>query len=191
MKVFDPSKCAVFCRTKDKFGGMSNFAAGFPLTVTGVKVLTTEALYQAARFPDHPEIQQAIIDQRSPLMAKMRSRANHELSRPDFDKIKQDVMLWCLLLKLIQNWDKFKQVLDETEDLPIVEFSKKDGFWGAIPQDNGFLCGDNRLGELLMKVRETSRMNCHVVTASPPFVDNFKLLGNVIEPQHLVRGYVK
>jgi type I restriction enzyme S subunit len=47
-------------------------APGFPLCVNGVRIRTSEALYQACRFPHLPDIQRQIIDERSPMTAKMR-----------------------------------------------------------------------------------------------------------------------
>jgi hypothetical protein len=63
-------------------------------------------------------------------------------------------MRWCLQVKLIQNWDKFSKLLLETGDLPIVEDSRKDDFWGAKPVNEEILTGANVLGRLLMQVRE-------------------------------------
>jgi ribonuclease HI len=47
-------------------------------------------------------------------------------------------------------------LLDETGELPIVELSYKDGFWGARP-DSGVLAGVNMLGRLWMALRELYR----------------------------------
>src|SRR5438105_2891921 len=65
---------AVFCKTDEEFGGLSNMAAGFPLVVNGVPIRTSEALYQACRFPHLSDVQRLIIDQKSPMTAKMKSK---------------------------------------------------------------------------------------------------------------------
>jgi hypothetical protein len=44
-----------FKKTKDPFGGLSNMAAGYLIKINRVPILTTEALYQACRFPALPE----------------------------------------------------------------------------------------------------------------------------------------
>lgn len=63
-------------------------------------------------------------------------------------------MRWCLRVKLFNNWDKFSTLLLSTEDLPIVEESNKDDFWGAKPVDINLLIGTNALGRLLMELRD-------------------------------------
>ena len=42
--------CA-FRKTKEAFGALSNMASGFPIRINGTFILTSEALYQACRFP--------------------------------------------------------------------------------------------------------------------------------------------
>lgn len=63
-----------FRKTKEEYGGLSNMAAGFPIELNGVRILSSEALYQAMRFPNHPDYQKEIIQQRSPMTAKMISK---------------------------------------------------------------------------------------------------------------------
>jgi ribA/ribD-fused uncharacterized protein len=143
-----------FRKTTEQFGGLSNMAGGYPIEVNGIKILTSEALYQACRFPHLPEVQRLIIAERSPMTAKMKTKPYRDNSRPDWNLVRTKVMRWCLQVKLVQNWDKFSQLLLATGDLPIVEDSWKDDFWGAKPQAEEILIGINALGRLLMQLRE-------------------------------------
>jgi type I restriction enzyme S subunit len=61
-------------------------AAGFPLVVNDIAIRTSEALYQACRFPHRPDVQHEIIAQASPLVAKMKSRKCLRDLRPEFRK---------------------------------------------------------------------------------------------------------
>ena len=70
-RTYDRPESVVFLKTKDAFGGLSNMASGFPLSVNGIHIRTCEALYQACRFPHLPEVQELIIAQKSPMTAKM------------------------------------------------------------------------------------------------------------------------
>ena len=63
IRTYSPSAAAVFLKTNEKYGGLSNMAPGFPLCVNGVRIRTSEALYQACRFPHLPDIQRQIIDE--------------------------------------------------------------------------------------------------------------------------------
>jgi NADAR domain len=91
-------------------------------------------------------------------------------------------MRWCLQVKLVQNWDKFSQLLLETGDLPIVEDSWKDDFWGAKPQAEEILIGINALGRLLMQLREqvkSGEITAQTIIQPLPLTD-FLLYGQEI-----------
>jgi len=155
-RTYMRSQSAVFSKTKEGFGGLSNMAAGFPIRVNNVRILTSEALYQACRFPHLPHVQRLIIEQLSPMTAKMKSKPYRKESRPDWDRVRVKIMRWCLRVKLAQNWSEFSRLLLSTGDRPIVEESRKDDFWGAkvVSGDTDTLVGTNALGRLLMELRE-------------------------------------
>lgn len=153
-RVYGRDTSIVFLKTKERFGGLSNMAGGFPLRVNGIRIRTSEALYQACRFPHMPDVQRTIIDERSPMTAKMRSKPFRKDSRPDWDAVRVKIMRWSLRVKLAQNWREFGRLLLSTGDRPIVEQSRKDDFWGAKVVEDGTLVGMNVLGRLLMELRE-------------------------------------
>ena len=183
MRTYYRADTAVFLKTKEKHGGLSNMAGGFPLVVNGVAIRTSEALYQACRFPHRPEIQREIIAQKSPMTAKMKGKPYRHISRPDWDAVRVKIMRWCLQVKLAQNWDKFSELLLETGDMPIVEHSRRDDFWGAKPIDSETLVGTNALGRLLMQLRE--RLKCEMPETlqyvGPLAIPEFLLYGLQIE----------
>ncbi len=153
-RTYDRARSVVFLKTHEAFGGLSNMAGGFPLLVNGMRILTSEALYQACRFPHRPEVQRLIIEQTSPMTAKMKSKPYRSDARPDWDHVRVKIMRWCLRVKLAQNWRTFSALLQETGERPIVEESRRDDFWGANPTAEGTLVGMNVLGRLLMELRE-------------------------------------
>lgn len=181
-RVYRRSESVIFRKTNERFGGLSNMAPGFPLKVNGVKILTSEALYQACRFPHRSDVQQLIIAQTSPMTAKMKSKPFRHDSRPDWDEVRVTVMRWCLRVKLAQNWDRFASLLRETGDRPIVEDSHKDDFWGAKPVDREILKGTNVLGRLLMELRAfaTGPEADRYKVVEPPRVPQLLLLDNPV-----------
>jgi ribA/ribD-fused uncharacterized protein len=183
-RTYNRQECITFRKTAERFGGLSNMAGGYLLNVNGIKILTSEALYQACRFPHLPEVQQLIIAERSPMTAKMRSKPYRDNSRPDWDLVRTRMMRWCLRVKLVQNWNKFSKLLLDTRDLPIVEDSRKDDFWGAKPGDEEILTGANVLGRLLMQLREQLKHGeiSHQTIVEPLDIPNFLLYGQVIPP---------
>ena len=158
--TYQRSECVSFRKTREAFGGLSNMAAGFPITVRTVKsgrvlCLTSEALYQACRFPSLPDVQRAVIASKSPMTAKMLTKPHRATgTRPDWNEARVVIMYWCLQMKLAQNWDTFGALLRSTGSLPIVEDSFKDAFWGAIPNGPDTLVGQNVLGRLLTGLRD-------------------------------------
>lgn len=155
VRTYYPAESAVFLKTNERFGGLSNMAPGFPIVLNGVRIRTSEALYQACRFPRRPDVQRQIIDDPSPMTAKMRSKPFRSDTRPDWDAVRVKIMRWCLRVKLAQNWQTFGKLLLSTADMPIVEKKvRRKDFWGATEQPDGTLVGMNVLGRLLMELRE-------------------------------------
>ncbi|MCP3779372.1 NADAR family protein [Paenibacillus sp. Lou8.1] len=180
-KLYSRQNSIVFKKTKEPYGAMSNMAPGFPISINGVKILTSEALYQACRFPHLPNVQKEIISQNSPMTAKMISKPYRNQSRSDWNESRIKIMRWCLRVKLYQNWLTFSEELKQTRELPIVEESHKDSFWGAIPDDDSNLFGTNALGRLLMELREEAKqIDNEVVHINTPKIDDFLLYGKPI-----------
>ena len=182
LREYSQDSSVVFRKTKEEWGGLSNMAAGFPLKINGVDIRTSEALYQACRFPHMPHVQQTIIDQRSPMSAKMKSKPYRNNSRKDWDAARVKIMRWCLHVKLAQNWDSFGSLLESTEGKDIVEWSRKDDFWGAKMRNDGMLVGKNVLGRLLMELRDKllSDKDKELLKIEPLDINDFKLLNKPI-----------
>lgn len=185
LRTYVRSEVVIVYKTKEAFGGLSNMASGYPLQINGIRILTTEALYQACRFPHMPEVQREIIGQHSPMTAKMKSKPYRKNSRSDWDEVRYKVMRWCLRVKLAQNYGEFGRLLLATENRSIVEQSRKDDYWGAKPTDElgETLAGQNVLGRLLMELREKLKGDSEErLKIVPPLgIPDFMLLGKSIE----------
>lgn len=185
-KIYKANECCIFRKTKELYGGLSNMASGFPLKVNGIHILTSEAIYQACRFPHLPDVQEKIIKEKSPMSAKMVGKPHRSNSRDDWDDTRIKIMRWCLRVKLAQNFIEFGKLLESTFDKPIVEDSSKDDFWGAIrdKQDENILKGTNALGRLLMELRQTyneKRYSYEMFVVEPLNIPNFTLFGQKID----------
>jgi ribA/ribD-fused uncharacterized protein len=168
--------------TDGPFGGLSNMAPGYPLFINDNIIPTTEALYQAMRYPLFPDIQHEIITQNSPMTAKMISKKYREKTRQDWDDIRVKIMRWVLEVKLLQSSTKFSALLKDTENKAIIEYSAKNQFWGAQKDANDQLIGTNALGRLLMETRQKYVLNDHKPECiSPVNITGFMLFGYEIE----------
>lgn len=182
IRTYFRDECIVFHKTKESFGALSNMSAGFPIIINDRHISTSEALYQACRFPLNPSLQELIISQTSPMTAKMRSKPYRNETRADWLMVRVRIMRWCLQAKLIQNYAIFSEILLGTGEKPIVEYSSKDNFWGAIPQGDSTLVGANVLGRLLMDLRLQLQQNLFPVDhLPPPNIENFLLLNSSIQ----------
>ena len=161
-------------------------AADFDLVVNGINIFTSEALYQACRFPSRPDVQEIIIAPKSPMRAKMKGKPYRKTdNRADWDDVCLDIMRWCLRVKLAQNYGSFSTVLRSTGQKPIVEKSHKDRFWGAVPnkENPDILEGENMLGKLLMELRDElyqSSNPAKFLTVEPLDIPDFLLYGEPI-----------
>lgn len=84
---------------------------------------------------------------------------------------------------MAQNWNTFGELLKKTGEMPIVEESDKDAFWGAKPTDEQTLIGVNALGSLLMEVRDEYNNSLLIskYIVKPVEIEKFYLLGQPIE----------
>jgi ribA/ribD-fused uncharacterized protein len=139
-----------FYRTGDPYGSFSNFAA-FAIEVDGKTWPTVEHYFQAQKFAgtEHAE---AMRLEPSPMIAARMGRDRSKPLRPDWESVKEEVMLKALLAKFTQH-ALLRAQLVGTGDAQIVEHTTNDSYWG----DGGDGSGGNRLGILLMKVRDALR----------------------------------
>lgn len=135
----------------------SNFMPfDLPMDYYGIVFKTVENFYQAMKTKD--------IDKRkyiatiTPEMAKRYAR-KMEL-RPDWEQIKEQVMLYALRYKFTKNTEWGKKLI-ATGNKEIIEYNYwHDNYWGVcncgFTNRNSRDCknGKNRLGVLLMQVRE-------------------------------------
>lgn len=200
IKTYNKNNCIVFKGTHEAFGGLSNMAAGFPLRINSVDIKTSEALYQACRFPLKHDVQEIIIKEKSPMGAKMAGKPyREEFCRPDWNDLRIDIMWWCLRVKLAQNYVQFRLLLDKTESKPIVENNDRDIFWGAkIDKKNpDILSGTNALGCLLMDLRDfyrTFKNTEDLFIVEPLKIEDFLLYGKnikVVDERSKYRTFIK
>jgi ribA/ribD-fused uncharacterized protein len=193
LRRYERNKCIVFRKTKEAFGGLSNMAPGYPIKINNIIIGTSEALYQACRFPYSIDVQKMIIEQKSPMTAKMKSKPFRSQTREDWENVRVKIMRWCLRVKLACNLQKFGDLLLETGDKQIVEDSHKDKFWGAVKQKDGIIEGMNVLGRLLMELRELLKENGgeSLKTVPSPQIKDFLLLGKPISKKYETSVLIK
>ena len=152
-RTYRINECASFQRSREKHGDLSNMSFGFPINAGGLRFQGPEGLYQAMKYPDNPRAQRNIAGQRSGMDAK-RTAYEYPNPRPDWDEVRITAMAATLAMKLTSHPERFGKALKATGNLPIVELSTRDSFWGAKPK-GAELVGVNVLGKLLTELRKT------------------------------------
>lgn len=96
-----------------------------------------------------PQIQEEIRQIASPMDTAIEGRDRQNPLRPDWEEVKDEVMLQALRMKFSQNPEIAKELL-ATGDAILIENTRNDDYWA----DGGDGSGKNKLGLLLMQVRE-------------------------------------
>ena len=138
-----------FCSKSDEYFEFSNFYRS-PFSVVGKVWKTVEHFYQAAKFiPTDPGWAEEIRQAETPGEAKKLGRSEEHEMRSDWDEAKETIMRVALEFKFQD--PELRRLLLSTEGQTLVEHAPwGDAYWG----DNGDGTGLNRLGELLMELRE-------------------------------------
>jgi hypothetical protein len=137
---------------EEPYGCFSNFSRhGFELD--GLWWATSEHYFQAQKFVNSDrawfdKIRQAIAPKEA---AKMGRSREHPL-RSDWEQVKDEIMQRGVLQKFETHAD-IRDILLATGDELIVENSPIDYYWGCGKDGSG----KNRLGEILIVVREMLR----------------------------------
>jgi ribA/ribD-fused uncharacterized protein len=135
-----------YSKLANEFRGFSNFAPS-PMVIRGKRYATVEHYFQSMKFVS-PMWQEAIRVAPTPARAKQLGASKDYEIRDDWQKIREPIMLEALRAKFKQNAGLLQQLKD-TGARPLVE-AGPDAFWGEGRLKNG----KNRLGKLLMQVRE-------------------------------------
>ena len=110
---------------------------------------SVEHYFQAQKFPGDPVLQERIRQVKTALGAKRLGRTRSEHFRTDWETVKEEIMLTGLRAKFAQN-PELKELLVKTKGLHLYENNTRDSYWGTGANH----CGRNRMGILLMKIRD-------------------------------------
>ncbi|OOF35552.1 NADAR family protein [Rodentibacter heidelbergensis] len=137
----------MFYKVNDLYGEFSNFSPyGFILDKK--YWATVEHYFQAQKFFDLT-LQEKIRSMDSPMKAAIEGRKKENPLRPDWDKVKDQIMYKAVKAKFTQNI-KLLNLLLSTGSKNLIEHTPNDSYWA----DGGNGRGKNMLGTILMKVRD-------------------------------------
>lgn len=141
-----------FYRVNDEYGCFSNFSP-HPFKLDSKVWPTSEHYFQAQKFLNDA-IQEDIRREKSPMIAARMGRDRKKPLRRDWEAVKDEIMLKAVRAKFTQH-DDIRAILLATGDAKLIEHTSNDRYWA----DGGDGSGRNRLGAILMQVREELREN--------------------------------
>jgi len=136
-----------FYSVANEWGEFSNFAL-YPIKLEGKTWPTSEHYFQAQKF-ENKSYKEKIRKASSPMKSAELGRSRKVKIKRNWDKIRDNVMYDAVLAKFTQ-YDELKSLLLKTKDAYLIEHTVNDNYWG----DGGDGKGGNKLGKILMKVRE-------------------------------------
>jgi ribA/ribD-fused uncharacterized protein len=139
-----------FYSTHGEHGCFSNFSR-HSIFLRGKRWRTSEHFFQAMKFQG-TEHEEKVRLCKTPSQAADMGRSRKLPLRRDWESVKDQVMLEAVRAKFTQH-DDLRAALLATGDAVIVEHTENDSYWG----DGGDGSGKNRLGRILMQVREELR----------------------------------
>ena len=135
---------------KGSYSFLSNFETCF-VTYEGMKFRTVEHAFQAAKTLDMKE---RIVFQLIDFPAEAKQIGKQVKLRPDWEQVKLGIMEDLVRQKF--NQPKFKKLLLSTNNNTIVEGNTHgDTFWGVCKN-----VGYNKLGKIIMKIRDEIKQDC-------------------------------
>ncbi len=149
-------KTITFYSENQEWGEFSNFAL-YPIKLDGKIWPTSEHYFQAQKF-ESKLYQEKIRKSRSPMKAAELGRSRKIKMKRNWDKVKDNVMFNVVYAKFIQH-EELKEVLLSTLNLKIIEHTENDLYWGDGKDGTGL----NKLGKVLMKVREILKENSNII----------------------------
>lgn len=153
IETFNQNECVIIGSSKDEpyFELNNNWVMDNPIVINGLTFFTVESLYYVMLFPDNLEVQEYLSKYKTSVDINSIIQQFGVNPREDWDsQRKLLVMLYCISLKISNNWNVIAGLLLATGDTPLVVKNNKDTFWGVRTKVvNESYSGVNMLGQML------------------------------------------
>lgn len=157
-------------------GKLGNQASGFPFESCGAQWRGTEQLYLCGKYSlvgeEWTAVQEDVRSAVNGYAAKRYKDLKYrKRTRPDWEKIRVDYMLWCVWQKCLGNEDYRCLLLSLPDDGVVCEVIRRDPFWALQEGDDGVLRGKNVMGKIIMLCRRC------LISGTAPEIDAELLSG--------------
>ena len=164
IQSYPASECAVFCKTNEEWGILSNMAST-PINIEGVEFKSAEHIFQMMKFNEAEYVKKVwkgiTANNKKSQNIKMTAKSYEpEHRRADWGCMIVDALKFAMQKKYEQ-CESFRKELERTKGFYIVEKQanpKKPADTWSAKQEGDMWVGSNLTGRLLMELRENGRL---------------------------------
>ena len=171
-------QCACIKGAAEEWGVLGNFGRA-SVVVNGVTFNKTEKLFQCMKFTHAPVIKEIYAQNGMGMKQKAKKKEYQVYIREDWPRIFLDVLKFVLVTKYEQS-EEFRNELERSKGLYIVEDEtgrrdrkKSADAYGTIRVGDEMV-GPNLLGQFLMELRDTGKLDYILPADALDFVEHLK-----------------
>ena len=172
---YPAAKCALVGKAKDEWGILGNFGSA-SVVVNGVEFSNTEKLFQCMKFAHMPVIQEIYAQNNMGIKMKAKKKEYEQYVREDWPRMFLDALKFVLVTKYEQS-EEFRNELERSKGLYIVEDessrNKVADAYGTV-REGAEMVGPNLLGQFLMELRDTGKLDYSLPADALDFVEYLK-----------------
>lgn len=176
IQTYPADECAVFCKTHEEWGILSNMAST-PITIDGVEFKSAEHIFQMMKF----NVPKFVVKVWNGITANNKKSANIKMTaksyepdhrRQDWGSMIVDALKYAIQQKYEQ-CETFRQELERSKGKFIVEQqpnpNKKADTWSAKLEGDKWV-GSNLTGRLLMELRDNGKQEYNLPEDAMEFI---------------------
>ena len=175
---YPAAKCALIRTAEQEWGVLGNFGRA-SVVINGVEFNKTEKLFQCMKFTHAPVIKEIYAQNGMGMKQKAKKKEYQVYIREDWPRIFLDALKFVLVTKYEQS-EEFRNELERSKGLFIVEDEtgrrdrkKSADAYGTIRVGDEMV-GPNLLGQFLMELRDTGKLDYILPADALDFVEHLK-----------------
>lgn len=180
IQSYPASECAVFCKTNEEWGILSNMAST-PINIEGVEFKSAEHIFQMMKFNEAEYVKKVWKG----ITANNKKSQNIKMTAKSYEPKHRRADWGCMIVdalkfamqKKYEQCELFRQELERTKGFYIVEKqanpNKLADTWSAKQEDDMWV-GSNLTGRLLMELRDNGSLEYKLPNDALDFLNFLK-----------------
>ena len=176
IQSYPASECAVFCKTNEEWGILSNMAST-PINIEGVEFKSAEHIFQMMKFNEAEYVKKVwkgiTANNKKSQNIKMTAKSYEpEHRRADWGSMIVDALKFAMQKKYEQ-CEPFRMELERSKGFIVEKQAnpKKPADTWSAKQEGDMWVGSNLTGRLLMELRENGRLEYNLPEDALKFID--------------------